>query len=151
MKSELSIQATEVRLKQLIRDRGLPAFGGWEDEASETTSLVLLFDQQLQNGGVVQWYGNPTGKYFLETVASFERIGCKTIADRLVRISIEYFDTQENVPTESRQEIVDSIVTHAKVRESIVIEFDYWYENQREEVLNKLCNYLTENPGSNDP
>ena len=122
-------------------------FGKWSNRESKLVSLLLVFDAQVLNGGLLQWYGNPCGGFLKETVHRFELVGCIEIAERLQ----SYFGRLEFSSYEDRSLLIDGLLNRPKDRLAIIEGFDYWYENQREQFMRKLLEFLQENRPKKNP
>lgn len=120
-------------------------FGKWSNPESKLVSLLLVFDSQVLNGGLLQWYGNPCGDFLKETVRCFELVNCPEISNRLKGYCENYFGTLKFTSYENRSIIIDDLLGRPENRSAIIEGFDYWYEDQREFFVEKLMNFLQSN------
>src|SRR5690348_11325405 len=63
-----------------ILEQRLPRIASDDDvrnlsEVDATVFWIMYFDSQLTNGGIVQWFRNPTGAFTHETLAALDAVG----------------------------------------------------------------------------
>ena len=117
-------------------------FGKWSNQESRLVALFLVFDSQVLNGGLLQWYGNPCGDFLKETVSCFKLVGCPEIASRLQSYCENYFGGFEFTSCENRSSTINDLLGCPESRSAITEGFDYWYEDQREFFVEKLMSFL---------
>ena len=78
-----------------IQDHRLPAIANDDDilnlsEADQTVLLIVYFDGEVLNGGLLHWLINQTGGFVHETLHALERVGAAGTAG-IVRSVVEVF------------------------------------------------------------
>jgi hypothetical protein len=89
------------------------------DVRRRTLFLVCVFDGEVENGGLLQWFTNPTGELVAETCEAFAHIGRNDLvaligaALALFPDGLPYIDTSgcwgESPPTEQQQSALNAL------------------------------------------
>ena len=126
------------------------------DMVSQTFVLIINMDGQVQNGGIVQFIDNSTGKYFHETEEALERIKSDRIIEILNKAASQFPNGKIPADSDLRRQLLEKIgekYITTGVDNDIVDEdweqfwedLDSFYYDHYKQMYQNLIVYLTNN------
>ena len=110
-------------------------------EIDKTVFLIMYFDCQVLNGGIEQWFRNPTGAFTHETLAALDRVGADVTAGIVRELHTMFSGTDISQDYEERNSQFDVLSDKSKNR---LQELSDLYCESREsgQIFAKTCMFV---------
>ena len=138
-----------------ILNERLPACANDDDvrnlsESDKTVFLIMYFDCQVVNGGIEQWFRNPTGAFTHETLAALDRVGADVTAGIVRELHTMFSGVDISQDYEERNMQFDVLPDKSKNRLQDLSDI-YCESREGGQIFERTCRFVYElRPGKSE-